>query len=55
MLDARDYEVGNNEEASITGEHHFTHDEENIEICSAITYETQNGLHLFFLLYFDFI
>ncbi|KAL4568181.1 hypothetical protein LXL04_023788 [Taraxacum kok-saghyz] len=43
--DARDYEVGNNEEASITGEHHFTHDEENTEICSAITYETQNGCY----------
>ncbi|KAL4590964.1 hypothetical protein LXL04_003911 [Taraxacum kok-saghyz] len=42
--DARDYEVGNNEEASITGEHHFTHDEENTEICSAITYETQNDV-----------
>ncbi|KAL4566121.1 hypothetical protein LXL04_030231 [Taraxacum kok-saghyz] len=42
--DARDYEVGNNEETSITGEHHFTHDEENTEICSAITYETQNDV-----------
>ncbi|KAL4554351.1 hypothetical protein LXL04_039572 [Taraxacum kok-saghyz] len=42
--DARDYEVGNNEEASITGEHHFTNDEENTEICSAITYETQTDV-----------
>ncbi|KAL4590838.1 hypothetical protein LXL04_003781 [Taraxacum kok-saghyz] len=41
--DARDYEV-RNEEASITGEHHFTHDEENIEIRSTITYETQNDM-----------
>ncbi|KAL4581368.1 hypothetical protein LXL04_017582 [Taraxacum kok-saghyz] len=41
---ARDYEVGNNEEAFLTGEHHFTHDEENTEICSAITYETQNDV-----------
>ncbi|KAL4564666.1 hypothetical protein LXL04_028734 [Taraxacum kok-saghyz] len=40
--DARYYEIGNNEETSITGEHHFIHDEENTEICSPITYETQN-------------
>ncbi|KAL4590904.1 hypothetical protein LXL04_003851 [Taraxacum kok-saghyz] len=32
------------EEASIIGEHHFTHDDENTEICFPITYETQNDV-----------